>query len=150
MQGILLRAAQFGFTKNYDLIMNGAFDKEILSSDYSTGKTLLTVLKNSAVKYVFNSYHITKMELSAATIINFFLDHFIPAAIKYDSVEKLNAIEERYIRIISDNYKKAYKTASQNKDENEKLYLRLLLITNYICGMTDSYAKSLYQELNGM
>lgn len=150
VQGILLRAAQFGFTKNYDLIMNGVFDKEILSSDYSTGKTLLTVLKNTAVKYVFNSYHITKMELSAATIINFFLDHFIPAAIKYDSGEKLNAIEERYIRIISDNYKKAYKTASQNKDENEKLYLRLLLITDYICGMTDSYAKSLYQELNGM
>ena len=150
VQGILLRAAQFGFTKNYDLIMSGGFDKEILSSDNNIGKTLIKVLKNTAFKYVFNSYHITKMELSAAAIINFFLDRFVPAAIKYDSGEKLNAIEERYIRIISDNYKKAYKTASENKNENEKLYLRLLLITDYICGMTDSYAKSLYQELNGM
>ena len=26
----------------------------------------------------------------------------------------------------------------------------LLLVTDYICGMTDSYAKSLYQELNGI
>ena len=29
----------------------------------------------------------------------------------------------------------------------EKLYLRILLVTDYICGMTDSYAKRLYQEL---
>ena len=27
---------------------------------------------------------------------------------------------------------------------------RLLLVTDYICGMTDSYAKDLYQELNGI
>ena len=34
--------------------------------------------------------------------------------------------------------------------EIEKLYLRLLLVTDYICGMTDSYAKRLYQELNAI
>jgi len=28
--------------------------------------------------------------------------------------------------------------------------LRLLLVTDYICGMTDSYAKRLYQEMNGI
>ena len=27
------------------------------------------------------------------------------------------------------------------------LYLRLLLVTDFISGMTDSYAKNLYQEL---
>lgn len=32
----------------------------------------------------------------------------------------------------------------------EKLYLRILLVTDYICGMTDSYAKRLYQELKAM
>ncbi|MEG0782746.1 hypothetical protein [Carnobacterium sp.] len=31
-----------------------------------------------------------------------------------------------------------------------KLYLRLLLITDFICGMTDSYAKDLYQKLHGL
>ena len=30
------------------------------------------------------------------------------------------------------------------------MYLRLLLVTDYVCGMTDSYAKDLYQELNGI
>ena len=29
----------------------------------------------------------------------------------------------------------------QEKSEAEKFYLRLLLVTDYVCGMTDSYAK---------
>lgn len=28
--------------------------------------------------------------------------------------------------------------------------MRLLLVTDSICGMTDSYAKRLYQELSGI
>ena len=38
----------------------------------------------------------------------------------------------------------------KGKSEIEKLYLRLLLVTDYIWGMTDSYAKRLYQELNAI
>ena len=33
-------------------------------------------------------------------------------------------------------------------DENYNLYLRFLMVTDFISGMTDSYAKNLYQELN--
>ena len=43
-----------------------------------------------------------------------------------------------------------YKIYSEGKSEEEKLYLRLLLVTDSICGMTDSYAKRLYQELSGI
>ena len=47
-------------------------------------------------------------------------------------------------------YKSAYYFHSKGKSESEKLYLRLLLVTDYICGMTDSYAKRLYQELTAI
>ena len=52
--------------------------------------------------------------------------------------------------LISENYKQAYHAYAAGKSEGERLYLRLLLVTEYVCGMTDSYAKSLYQELNGI
>ena len=42
-----------------------------------------------------------------------------------------------------------YKCA-RSENEAENLYLRFLLVTDYISGMTDSYAKNLYQELNGL
>ena len=52
--------------------------------------------------------------------------------------------------LISDNYKAVYRRQAEGKDPQEKLYLRLMLVTDYICGMTDSYAKRLYQEINGI
>ena len=56
----------------------------------------------------------------------------------------------KLISLISDNYMAIYNIYSQGKSEQEKLYLRLLLVTDSICGMTDSYAKRLYQELSGI
>ena len=41
-----------------------------------------------------------------------------------------------------------YTRQATGKSEQDKLYLRILMITDYISGMTDSYAKRLYQQLN--
>ena len=60
------------------------------------------------------------------------------------------AVEEgRIAGVRYDNYKMIYDIYSKGKDPVEKLYLRLLLVTDYVCGMTDSYAQDLYQRLNG-
>ena len=47
-------------------------------------------------------------------------------------------------------YKMIYSICARDRDEEERLYLRLLLVTDYICGMTDTFAKDMYQELNGI
>ena len=52
--------------------------------------------------------------------------------------------------LVSDNYKWIYHIYAKGKSKAEKLYLRLLLVTDYICGMTDTFAKDLYQELKGI
>ena len=38
----------------------------------------------------------------------------------------------------------------QRIPRRERLYLRLLLVTDFVSGMSDSYAKDLYQKLNGI
>ena len=43
-----------------------------------------------------------------------------------------------------------YHFHSRSCPEGEKLYLRLMLVTDFVSGMTDSYAKDLYQKLNGI
>jgi len=85
-----------------------------------------------------------------SVILNFLMDKFVHAALYYDTDTPLSTIDLRFISLISDNYKSAYKYHSAGKSEEEKLYLRLLLVTDYVCGMTDSYAKRLYQELNSI
>ena len=103
-----------------------------------------------AYEYVFRSKPILKMEISAGNIINFLLDNFIPAAIHYDTEVKLSPMENRLMCMISENYRQIYTIYSEGKSDKEKLYLRLLLVTDFVCGMTDSYAKRLYQELSGI
>ena len=90
------------------------------------------------------------MEVAAQTILEFFLSKFIEAIINYDTKEKVSSLQERMIALISKDYMRIYKKESEGKSEKEKLYLRLMLVTDYICGMTDSFAKDLYQELNGI
>lgn len=148
VQGFLLRCASFGFTSNYNEILNGTFKTEILKGSY--GNVLAKALSDIAYKYVFQSKPILTLEIAAGTIFEFLLDKFAHAIINYDSDYTMSSIDKKLVTLISDNYKQTYKIYSEGKDESEKLYLRLILVTDFICGMTDNYAKRLYQELNGV
>lgn len=149
IQGFLIGCATSGFTSNYDAIMNGEYQHDLF---YGTeAESLMDLLGDMAYRRVFTSYQIYKMEVIESTILNILMDKFVNAVIYYDvEGEKLNSIHMRLVSFISENYKEAYHFHSKGKSEAEKLYLRILLVTDYICGMTDSYAKRLYQELTGI
>lgn len=149
VQSFLIRCATLGFTSNYQKIMEGTYKKDIFWG--TAAEELMDLLGDMAHRRVFTSYQIYKMEVIESTILNYLMDRFVKAAVYYDVKDaKMDAIDERFISFISDNYKRAYHYHSQGKSEEEKLYLRLLLVTDDICGMTDSYAKRLYQELTGI
>lgn len=148
VQGFLINCATFGFTKNYDAIMEGTYGKDIFSGTYAEG--LMHLLGDMAYRRVFTTPAIYKMEVAESVILNFLMDKFVQAVLYYDTDTKMGEIEKRLVSFISENYKSAYHKQAEGKDEAEKLYLRLLLVTDYICGMTDSYAKRLYQELKAI
>ena len=148
VQGYLINCATYGFTSNYNAIMEGTYGKDIFSGTYGEG--LMDLLGDMAYRRVFTTSDIYKMEVAESVILDFLMDKFVNAVLYYDTDEKLTEIDKRVVSFISENYKSAYHKQAEGKDENEKLYLRLLLVTDYICGMTDSYAKRLYQELNAV
>ncbi|SHJ40549.1 dGTPase [Hespellia stercorisuis DSM 15480] len=148
VQGFIISCITFGFTRNYDAIMAGTYKKDLFSGTF--GEKLMDLLGDMANRYVFMSSTIYKLELTEAAILDDLMEKFVHAAIHYDAGEKMDSIDLRIVSLISDNYKKAYRHQAEGKSEAEKIYLRLLLVTDYVCGMTDSYAKRLYQELNGI
>ena len=148
VQGVLLRCAAYGFTSNYSAIMEGTFPKEIIA--VSHGSALAYALGDMAYRFVFKSKEIYKLEVAAGEIYEFLLDKFTRAAVLYDTELESSAIEQRVMRLISENYIRAYKVSAEGKSDAEKLYLRLMLVTDYICGMTDGYARKLYRELSGI
>ncbi len=148
LQSSLIFAATFGFTKNYNDIMSGTYPHDIFFG--TDGEWVMKALGDIAYRYAFTSRPILKLEVAAGTILTFLLDKLVPAAVHYDSSDPADMMEGKMISLISENYLQTYHTYAKGKSEQEKLYLRLLLVTDFVSGMTDSYAKNLYQELNGI
>ena len=148
-QGFLISCATFGFTSNYKEIMEGTYKHDLFYGTFA--EELMELLGRMAYQQVFTSGPIYRMEVAEAVMIDYLMDCFVSAIIKYDDPgEELDSIDERMVSFISSNYKNAYHYHAKGKTDVEKLYLRLLLVTDYICGMTDSYAKRLYQELKAI
>lgn len=148
VQGRLISFATESFVKHYEEIMSGTYTGELLADGY--GATLAQVLGDIAYRYAFISEPIYKLEIAAENMLYFLLERFVGAAVLYDTDEPMTEVQHKLMSLISDNYKAIYKIYGKDKSEEEKLYLRLLLVTDSICGMTDSYAKRLYQELSGI
>lgn len=148
VQGKLLACASDNFAGNYREIMAGTYKRELLAEGDCA--LIAEVLGDIAYRYAFVSEPIYKLEIAAETIMDFLLKRFVDAAIVYDSGLPMTAVQTKLMTLVSDNYKAIYRFYSQEKSPEEKLYLRLLLVTDSICGMTDSYAKRLYQELSGI
>ena len=151
VQGVLLADAVNSFMLHYDEIMAGTYKKELLAD--MPGSLLLEVLGDVAYRYAFLSESILKLEVAADAIFDFLLDRLVKALRYYDTSEwKMHtcAVDEKMVGLISPSFKQIYKIHSEGKSENEKLYLRLLLATDYVSGMTDSYARRLYRELKGI
>lgn len=145
IQNVMIHDAVEAFLVSYDLLMAGAMEGDLF--DNTPSADIIRAIAAVSEELIYTSSIKTVPELFGRRVINSLLDQFVPAAILYDSREPLSFIQRRTMDTISVFYKSMYQQSSQGKSEGEKLYLRLLMITDYISGMTDSYAKRLYQEL---
>lgn len=148
VQRYLIEAATDSFTDHYSEIMAGTYKEDLFAG--TKAQYLADFLGDIAYQQVFQSKEILKLEAASHQILTFLLERFVDAAIVYDTQEPKNQIQLKLMELVSDTYKYIYHVYSEKKDEGEKLYLRLLLVTDFISGMTDHYAKTLYQELNGI
>lgn len=148
VQTVLVNSARDGFINNYEVIMDGSMKTDLMHG--SLAGQVAEALGSIAFKYAFVSKPILKLEIAADRILGSLLDCFVKAAINYDTGNPLTSVQEKLIGLVSENYMTVYHKFSEGKSPEEKLYLRLLLVTDEICGMTDSYAQRLYQDFNGL
>lgn len=144
----LMYVSTYSFSKNYDDIMKGTYKYDLF---YNNNHSLTVVLLRKAMgKFVFNSRDITEPELSAEAILNVLLDYIVPAVLRIDS-EKTTR-DKKILTIISKNHISDYREAilKDNNSDEEKVYRRILIAIDYISGMTDGYAKTMYRKLLGI
>lgn len=145
IQDVMIRDAGDAFVKHYEEIMQGMFRGNLFEGTVSGD--IIQAISELSEKYVYTSSIKTRTELFGRRVIHSLLSQFMPAAIVYDTEEEMSFIEKRTIDTVSNFYKSMYHSQAAGMSEQDKLYLRILMITDYISGMTDNYAKRLYQEL---
>lgn len=146
----LMYVVAYSFSRHYKDILAGDYKRDLFAETFH--EYTIKILKGAMKKFVFNNNEILKLELAAQKIIGSLLDDFIPAVLYFgveDQDYKLTKADKKLLHILSENYKDDY-NHSKGKDEAENLYLRFLMVTDYISGMTDSFAKNLYQDINGL
>lgn len=137
------------FIAHYEEIMTGKFEQELLA--VCSEAALIAKLKTFAYEHVYQTTSIIKLELMGNEIISFLLQNFVDALLPFDSPRPQNDIQEKYCQLLSRNYVDNYFDSVQAiQDDKEKVYYRLLLATDFISGMTDTYAKTLYQDIKGI
>lgn len=138
----------YSFYENYEQIMEGKYNRELLKGTFH--EQSVKIFKDAMKEYVYGDPEIVKLELAAKKIIFSLLDDFAHAVIYWEAEEgiyELSKADKKLCGLIPDNLKEDYKNAKKGEDAYD-LYLRFMMVNDFISGMTDSYAKNLYQELN--
>ncbi len=145
IKGKMISAVKDTFQKNYQHIMNGDFDKELLSC--SSAQRLVEIIrKDIEKKYIYFSRNITKTKLQSYQIIDTLLNRFVPSVFNHKEVGNSDDQQTLTYSLISNNYRYVCEQKCKDKpfEDKENLYYRLLLVTDFIAGMTDTYAMDMY------
>ncbi len=147
MQSLLIYAASDAFCENYDAIMAGEMKKELLA--VSPAAAFADALSDIAYRHAFLSKEILKIELSVSTMMDYLLGMLTGAALRFSTPQE-RITDSKLISVISENYVKICLMQCEGATKAWQAYYRLMLVTDYICGMTDSFAQELYRQLVGI
>ncbi|MGB5711465.1 MAG: deoxyguanosinetriphosphate triphosphohydrolase [Waterburya sp.] len=121
------------FVDKEDDLLAGTFDADLIS--LSSYRNCLQNIKDKTREKVFRNPEIVKIEIAGNQVIN-------------------NLFEKLANGLLQNNQKKAnfeyILPVKYRPIEGDSLYSNLMRITDYISGMTDTYATELFQQLQGI
>ena len=131
----LVNLASDIFVKNYEAIMEGRFDKSLISHLPEFEKKALEACRNESVKHIYRHPTVVKIELTGFNIIGTLLENFTDAVLSPDT-----PYNKKLLSLIPEQY----------RVHTEEIYPKLQSVIDFISNMTDLYAVQLYKDLRGI
>ncbi|MBN1512071.1 MAG: dNTP triphosphohydrolase [Phycisphaerae bacterium] len=156
----IVEGAAQSFLANYEAIMDGAFGKELLAADEAGGGRLLVkVCKKVGREHVYSTRQNIELELRGRKVIQDLLDLLWlgvkdfnggPPRARTLAGKAWNLLSESYRCVFVHDWNCAPRLSQKTGIPEAALhqYYRLLLITDYIGGMTDTFACTLHRSLS--
>lgn len=138
------KAVQEAFQDNYDDIMKGNYHNELYKD--SKARALIDACKKVGKEYIYCAKENLTLELMGRRVITDLMDIFWEGASKGSSDG--NGFAEKIYKLTSHNYRDVYESKTKESEGNFPLrYYQFQLLTDYICGMTDTFACNLHKRL---
>ena len=109
--------------------------KTPLSEVLPSGPELEQIGKDT-VRTCYQERSVLEIELAGYEVLSFLLDEFIPA------VRHRDGRDAKFDKLLA--------LLPERPDDETSDFERLLLVTDYLSGMTDSFAVSLFRRLRGI
>jgi dGTPase len=128
------------FLQNEKLIIDGCFNEELINA-ISKSKPLKQIEKISVGK-IYRHRSVVEREAAGYEVLGGLLDTFISAYNEHHN-KNLSPKNRTIINLLP-------KRIFYGENKNQHLYLRLLRIIDFVSGMTDSYAVSIFRKIKGI
>lgn len=126
------------FIANESEILNGAFNKSLIKCSKSIA--IVQEIKRISIEKVYCSDKVLMIEATGFEVIEGLLDIFISA-----TTDKFNSLRsQKILQLLPIQY------LGNNKKPHTDLYTNLLSVCDFISGLSDSQAISLYRKLKGI
>ena len=144
----MVRAVVDTFGRRYDDIMSGKYHEELVSDEECAAASFVKACKDLLRETVFRCPEVLRVEVRGREVIHDLMDlcwEGVSAYLK-DKKTHTRSYGGKLYLLISENYRHLFQQRLASGTENET-YCALQLITDYVCGMTDTYACQLHTDL---
>lgn len=146
--------AVYRFVASYDEIMAGTFREDLF---YQTNHSeTIRILKQIMAEFAYDSVGALRLEMAAESVVTFLLDKLVHAVLYCDEAYQdrsagyvPSSVDQKYLFELPRDYQADYDN-TRTGEEGMDLYLRILMATDFLSGMTDSFARTLYRQAIGI
>ncbi|MDR2131556.1 MAG: deoxyguanosinetriphosphate triphosphohydrolase [Odoribacteraceae bacterium] len=132
----LINACAERFCQDYDAIMTGSFEGSLVNHLDGTLKVAYDACTELAYTRIYHTGIVTQIQIAGFKILATLLKEYIDAILKPGTYYARNILS-----IMPEQYK---------VQQEDSLYTKIQTVTDYVSGMTDSYALNLYRKIKGI
>ena len=126
------------FQDNESALLAGARDAPLLKDIPSIEK--LCALREYAEKYIYISRPVVEVQIAGHRVLTGLMGIYCQAIANTHGRDNITRADQMLLALLPERFRKS----------RDSLYQKLLGVCDYIAGMTDSYAVSLYKKLTGI
>ncbi|MDZ4744143.1 MAG: deoxyguanosinetriphosphate triphosphohydrolase [Verrucomicrobiota bacterium] len=139
----LAELAVTSFLDNEGDILSGKFDQSLI--DTIGLQKPLKQIENISIDKIYGGATTLEVELAGCEVIGYLLERFVTAVEDvFVSGKNSSPLSRKLLELIPEQF------VGPGQKPVDSAYTRLMLILDYVSGMTDSYAVSLYKKLHGI